>query len=209
MRIARELVSAVAYVHAVGWVHKTVRSSNIILARHESDPKNGLGHVNLIGFSYARRKDKKSTGLGVYDWKTEIYLHPERQRQAEPSDSDSETATLTEETMTEHLVASAQDHRKGQGSDEEYEYYREKHDVYSVGVVLLELGLWKDLVEFETELHRAGPKQRREALTDISARELPRLVGERYEHLVSRCLGVDIAGISAQEVLQELEELRF
>jgi hypothetical protein len=85
----------------------------------------------------------------------------------------------------------------------------EKHDVYSVGVVLLELGLWKDLVEFETELHHAGPKQRREALTDISARELPRLVGERYEHLVSRCLGVDIAGISAQEVLQELEELRF
>jgi serine/threonine protein kinase len=100
MRIARELVSAVAYVHAVGWVHKTVRSSNIILARYESDPKNGPGHVNLIGFSYARRKDKRSTDLGVYDWKTEIYLHPERQRQAEPSDSDSETATLTEETMT-------------------------------------------------------------------------------------------------------------
>jgi hypothetical protein len=111
--------------------------------------------------------------------------------------------------MMEHSAASAQDHRKDKGSDEEYEYYREKHDVDSVGVVLLELGLWKDLVGFETELHHAGPKQRREALIDISARELPRLVGERYEHLVSRCLGVDVAGIPAQEVLQELEELRF
>jgi serine/threonine protein kinase len=197
-------VTAVAYLHAVGWVHKTIESKHIILARQHSDPPTGLGHVNLIGFSYARRQEKASTGSKYFDWKTEIYRHPNRQRFPK-QDTDSETTTLNEGGTADRAGQPASNETK----QEELEYFKPKHDVYSMGVVLLELGLWQNLENFETELHKASAEDREKALTSKSEKELPRLVGEKYQQLVTKCLKVDHTRISAQEVLRELEDIRM
>jgi hypothetical protein len=43
--------------------------------------------------------------------------------------------------------------------DDPAEKYRMQHDIYSLGVCLLEIGLWKSFVEYTTEDEVAGPPQ--------------------------------------------------
>ena len=152
----------------------------------------GLGNVSLVGFNYARRAGGvvESQGFGDYDWESQIYCHPKRQRKA------------VDPTLG-----------PGGHLGEDVDYFLEKHDVYSIGVVLLELGLWKDLGTFKDargvlRLYEATPDQRQAALMDLS-RTLPRVVGKTYTALVQRCLEVDMTEIALQEVLEQLEDLHF
>jgi hypothetical protein len=105
-------------------------------------------------------------------------------------------------------------HPKRQGLEVQ-ERYNIGHDIYSLGVCLLEIGLWDPLVQTRTvdgkpkpsDLFRAAanvdtrtdpekalaaltrkPDQVREALLKLSQRELPQRLGLRYTKLVVQCL---------------------
>ena len=193
-----------AYLHAMSFVHKSIRSSNILLTHPVPTPSNPtvsdltssprpltqeidlpqIGTPYLVGFSYARRGTARSTGSSRADWRREIYRHPERQ-----------AAEL--------------------GIDPEV-YYKPYHDIYSLGVVLLELGLWERLdTTYEAKLKRAVPNQRRDGLVDLASKHLPSKVGSTFAGIVRRCLGVDTdtdgseEQMTAQNVLEELDEIRF
>ncbi|CAI6337835.1 unnamed protein product [Periconia digitata] len=64
------------------------------------------------------------------------------------------------------------------------------HDIYSLGVVLLEIGLWRPVLTLTTD----GFKRVKDAwtvqeyLVKKAERSLPREVGEHYKQCVSRCL---------------------
>lgn len=79
-----------------------------------------------------------------------------------------------------------------------------QHDVYSLGVCLLEIGMWTPFVRFDTESAVPGiPEiaavpsmhdQRKRAFeikrifTDLAKEKLPSLVGDRYTEVVISCL---------------------
>ncbi|ERF72325.1 hypothetical protein EPUS_06081 [Endocarpon pusillum Z07020] len=109
IRIAQDFITAVAYVHAMGWVHKAIRPAKILMLHaHDDVPfPQGLAHAFLVGFEFSRRGSARSTGTGHWGWKEDIYRHPDRQNR--------------------------------DGVDLEI-YYTPMHDIYSVGVLLLELG---------------------------------------------------------------------
>jgi serine/threonine protein kinase len=166
-----------AYVHAMGWVHKAVRPSNILMLHGHDDVAfpHGLGHAFLVGFEYARRGAARSTGSGHWGWKDEIYRHPDRQNK---DGVDLET----------HFVV--------------------KHDIYSAGVVLLELGAWRSLAEDCPSLKRADPDERRRLLLGYSD-TIAGTIGSRYAALAKKCIAVDVSELDVEQLLTELQELRI
>jgi serine/threonine protein kinase len=206
LQLAISISIAVAYLHAMSFVHKLIRSSNILItysaplpsgpttASLSSSPDQSsvlqsaegpqIGTPYLAGFSYARRGTARSTGSSRADWRNEIYRHPERQ-----------AAEL--------------------GVDPEV-YYKPYHDVYSLGVVLLELGLWERLdTTYEAQLKRATASQRRDRLIDLASRHLSSKVGSTFSRIVRGCLEVDADTeggedqMTVQKVLEGFEEIRF
>lgn len=95
-------------------------------------------------------------------------------------------------------------HPTRQGSAPEEEY-RMQHDIYSLGVCLLEIGLWDSLVMYDNsgrvktpntvllgqpleKLRRQGPDQIKDLLVSLASHELARVVGDAYREVVVNCL---------------------
>lgn len=99
-------------------------------------------------------------------------------------------------------------HPRRQGEAPE-DTYKMQHDIYSMGVILLEIGLWSsfvvsssgveapnpdsdpDLLEklrIKNQNERARGVSVKESLTQIATSKLPYCMGERYTHIVVDCL---------------------
>ncbi|KAL2057526.1 hypothetical protein ABVK25_001910 [Lepraria finkii] len=87
------------------------------------------------------------------------------------------------------------------------EDYRMQHDIYSLGVCLLEIGLWSSFVRYDSgdqyprpcpelamamdsqEKHfRTKPFDVKRTLIDLARRRLPSQMGQRYAEIVESCL---------------------
>ena len=186
---ARKIACAVMYVHIMNYVHKSIRTSNIVVLAKKAPPQTGivtfpkhLGEPFLCGFETARHDKATSDQSGDTHWRYNIYRHPKRQG-LHPQ-----------------------------------ERYTMNHDIYSLGVVLLELGLWEPLLttglaklqEASSEDIAAGMV--RDYLKTLAADKLTILMGTKYCETVLFCLNVDgdsQVGNSTviEEVLRKLEEL--
>lgn len=66
--LARQISTALLFLHSIGWVHKGVRSSNVFLANSKDAMDQGrkypeyLGSGFLAGFDYSRSESARSTG---------------------------------------------------------------------------------------------------------------------------------------------------
>ena len=92
-------------------------------------------------------------------------------------------------------------HPRRQGLNPEDRFIMQ-HDIYSLGVCLLEIGLWKSFVNYDEDcdpvpgpgLDSAGPIPLKDAgrvkqeFTRLAEQELPRTMGERYTQIVVNCL---------------------
>jgi hypothetical protein len=90
-------------------------------------------------------------------------------------------------------------------------YFKPYHDLYSLGVVLLELGLWHnfDNEEDKRSLQPASAESRKQFMLD-HAKKLDKVVGRRYQHVVSKCLTVsDSSLLDIHEILGELERIQL
>ncbi|KAI1441661.1 prion-inhibition and propagation-domain-containing protein [Annulohypoxylon stygium] len=113
LNMARKLVASLGYIHAMNWLHKGLRSDNILfLASSDLD----WSSFCLSGFDYSRPANPNEiTEAPNDDRKHDLYRHPEVQLDV-PRDG---------------------------------EYgYKAKHDVYSLGVILMEIGLWQPIHQF-------------------------------------------------------------
>ena len=120
-------------------------------------------------------------------------------------------------------------HPSRQGIQPE-EWYTMQHDIYSLGVCLLEVGLWSSFVQWTSENEGAIPilnqaldispdvmtmkntNQRasiiKTHLTEIAAARLPSKMGDVYTNIVLSCLGCldkdnDFLGSSAEDLVDE------
>ncbi|KAG7449897.1 uncharacterized protein BT62DRAFT_928651 [Guyanagaster necrorhizus] len=113
-RIAVELATAVFEIHAAGWVHKCIRSDNILIdVDDQQGPKVDakVGAAYLVGFEAARPQIAGSDRCPEMDPIKRKYHHPERQG----------------------------------GRDTLVQKFDIRHDMYSLGAVLIELGYRKTL----------------------------------------------------------------
>ncbi|KAL8639536.1 MAG: hypothetical protein Q9228_003439 [Teloschistes exilis] len=101
--LAHKISVCILYLHAVNWLHKSLRSDSIVFF----PPFKGLAEPYLTGYEYARadRPGETTTGGEVDEW-TELYVHPDYQRSG----------------------------TKGT--------YRKTFDIYSLGIILLEIAYW-------------------------------------------------------------------
>ena len=90
------------------------------------------------------------------------------------------------------------------------------HDIYSLGVVLLELGLFEPLTSMESRFRSKTAATVRNNLKELAQEELAATMGDRYTKVVLYCLestpdswlAAHVAEMSyVKEVLGPLEQL--
>lgn len=195
--LANALARCLMYLHSVNWLHKSFRSSNIVLF-HKSDRDLDYGAPILAGFDYARPDSvgeltEAPSVFSGYD----IYRHP---------------ATL--------------------GVNRER--YSKSHDIYSLGIVLIEVAFWQPIHTFlelsvsQRPSDKTVRTARRTLGSDNTFKELEGLVGETYKGAVERCIlgghyiglkedsdetdqhvGADIQRVFSEEIVDKLGMIRL
>ncbi len=200
--LAKAIANCILYLHSVNWLHKGLRSHNIVFFRTDECNKIEYSKPYISGFDFARpARPGEQTELPKDNIEYNLYRHPSTQN-------------------------------AGIGPRESY---RKSFDIYSLGVILVELAHWAPIdTILDIEIRNAKPRPRiaagvRERLLD--ARQMAATganMGEIYERLVTKCLaggahlgigrGEDEAGDRAvaarlsmcfyEEVVRKLEEIR-
>ena len=110
IKLASTLAKSLLYLHAVDWLHKSIRSDNILFFVCSSDQPD-YTNPTLADFDYARPDlPGEQTDPPPEDLGNDIYRHPDSLNQEKPQS-------------------------------------RKNYDVYSLGVVLVEIAYWKRLDE--------------------------------------------------------------
>ncbi|KAG5819949.1 hypothetical protein H9Q74_009171 [Fusarium xylarioides] len=163
LKIARQLVTAVYYVHLYEFVHKNIRPETILTLESPNEEHVQM-LVCLVGFQLFRYADSP-TNTSKTEERSLVYQHPTR---------------IGGKTVK----------------------FVMQHDIYGLGVCLLEIGLWRSLVEShgattrlslvftntESYLSELDPQAIKEQLILLSRTELRMCMGDIYSTVVETCL---------------------
>ncbi|KAG4437171.1 hypothetical protein IFR05_007327 [Cadophora sp. M221] len=187
LKLAHKLAEAVFFLHAAGFLHKNITSSSVVALRrseyHSDDIEPDIDDSYLMGFDLIRGTEAITTKEGTID----TY---EIQR-----------------SIWEFDIFQHPDRLQGESSPR----YIKTYDVYSLGVVLLEVGFWEPLGRIVSDLRTDDPlswaRELLEVIPQIGAR-----AGEKYQNLVAWCLGLEGDHIVkdsefVREVLDPLEDI--
>ncbi|KAH8743234.1 hypothetical protein BGZ57DRAFT_919780 [Hyaloscypha finlandica] len=189
LKLAQKLAEAVLFLHAAGFLHKNITSSSAVALRKragllEKPPASFVDDVYLMGFDLIRGIDAKTAKEGTV-----------REDTGQPA------------SIWDFEIFMHPDRLRGRDS----ETFSKTYDVYSVGVVLLEIGLWEPLSKVVEDLDKGDHSTWTGKLLSLAPTLVPR-VGAKYQRLVEWCLNLDVDdGISeidfVQMVLDPLEEM--
>ncbi|KAH8691807.1 hypothetical protein BGW36DRAFT_386341 [Talaromyces proteolyticus] len=119
-KIAQSLARSILYLHVAEWLHRGIRSSNVLFCSDAgfSGTHRQLGLPYLAGFDYTRPPSyDESAKIPTEYRERELYRHP---------------AVLREPTTAPHAALGDND-----------ELFSKNHDIYGLGVILVELGVGK------------------------------------------------------------------
>ncbi|PLN80543.1 hypothetical protein BDW42DRAFT_170631 [Aspergillus taichungensis] len=189
VRLAKQLARSVMFVHAMGFVHKGIRPETVLIFTEENTsqqtkPEPAKAYTNAsLGPSYLVGFERTRRADGPTD------MHGDRE-------------------WARNLYR----HPQRQGLWPE-DLYSMQHDIYSLGVCLLEIALWQSFVRPQSPsspesaestvpwedldiahaLEDKDPKRGgftiKTALTELADGRLPALVGDVYTEVVLTCLG--------------------
>lgn len=164
-RLARSLALTLHQMFCVNWLHKHISSDNILLFEHSADFAS-LDQPYVCGFGLARRDTK----LEVSERLPSVYQ---------------DTYRSIEQRLYQH---------PDRNSDSGPPRYRVEYDVYSLGVLLLEIGLWcsagRILKDCQTEDLDVVARE----LKKTYAPELRSRMGKTYADIVLWCLEGSVDG---------------
>lgn len=189
IHLAQAVASAVLYVHCERLVHKNIRPENVLVfepqhtTSHDSEylgqqaghTADGSHHYpNAIGEPYLVGYDGARFEKAETNW-TEVYEWKKRI----------------------YFAPERQDLNKTRAK------FSMKHDVYSLGVMLLEIGLWEDFANGERGCGKAlkAAKNTYKLLMQLTER-LPIQVGDKYRDIVVSCL----KGLKEEEDRRDLDD---
>lgn len=191
MRLAFDLATVVYKFHKVGWLHKNVSSYNVILFMANGKP-HATGFLQHSDFTLVDLSSPYLIGFS----------------HSRPS-STSEYSTKMTEKLSSKLRA--YHHPKYADIDNIYQSYKPEYDYYSLGLILLEIGLWKPLHDL---MHPR--KGRVDAWKHLLSRRVHLSVesmGATYAKAVEVCLdgslddrGEEVDRIFQEEVLRRLQD---
>ncbi|KAJ3710393.1 hypothetical protein C8R42DRAFT_691043 [Lentinula raphanica] len=170
-RIATEITMAVMEIHAAGWVHKNIRSDNVLLF-YDKNKKAAIGGTAqigtayLVGFGGARPQTYGSARLAEVDWVKRRYHHPERKR-----------------TTVERFDI--------------------RHDMYSLGVVLIELGHRRQLFEISISNEDEMEVEEDHRKLVKFAHDLGKIMGTKYASAALTCLTKSTEKKKTTDMLRE------
>jgi hypothetical protein len=166
--LAKTLASALALFHASKWLHKGLKSDNILFFRLNNQPTKSPTAITspyIAGFDVARPDgptDQSGPLSRTLDSDDNLYRHPD--------------------------VRGPLKKRR----------YRKDHDIYSLGVLLYEIGFWSSVEKRIKPIvpPKSAPGEFREKLIE-SCGELEWTMGKKYKEVVVRCLEGDF-GITSE-----------
>ena len=192
IQMAHTLAVALYQLHLVGWVHKSLRSENVILFPHapgESSQQSVNGECMVermtkrefivpwvVGFEYSRVVSADSDLTEDDGIKRNLYRHPERWNN--PS------------------------HR-----------FAKIHDIYALGTILLEISLWRPILKLsetgfsraiEADNSAAGQAKKESVKSQLlhNAEKIPYTLGRTFRDVVVACLkgsSMDGFGVEASD----------
>lgn len=205
--LAKKLVAAVATIHASGFMHRNIRASSVLFFPDTSSDGDGP--------SKSRRKNLQQPFLQGWGYIDALDIVPSSYPQ-KPSNSTSliikTTATTLEEIdFYQHPYLTRYPNAP----------YCRAFDLYSLGLLLLEIGLWQPIATFtdgvdvvyqsrEDAAERFKAHLERNYVADLKGQ-----AGGRYEEVVRRLLGMWSYGEEKErevemrvvwEVVKRLEE---
>ncbi|KAH6988115.1 hypothetical protein BKA56DRAFT_477938 [Ilyonectria sp. MPI-CAGE-AT-0026] len=175
VKVAVVISKALMFLHLAGWLHKCIRSDNILFFENE-DGVFSCGQPYLTGFEYSRERGENHESEGVTDdleWN--LYRHPEVQG-------------LPEEALDPSAPQSQQTARPR---------FSAQHDLYSFGIVLLELGLRESIMSIYQQatrdpwFGRHSAASFRQWLLDNKVPQLSQLAFQGYCDATRRCITGD------------------
>ncbi|KAL6903075.1 prion-inhibition and propagation domain-containing protein [Trichoderma evansii] len=161
IKLAHALSNCLLYLHAVNWLHKGLRSHNVLFFKTKA------GHVDysqvyLSGFDFSRPGGlEEVTEIPGFDAEHDLYRHPRAQ---------SNQGKLRERS-------------------------KKSFDIYSLGVIFVELAHWKPVegvLGIEMRLAKGQSDVVRQVRSDLLATErvadVGAEMGEKFEEAARRCL---------------------
>lgn len=161
---ARAIATSLWYLHATNWLHKGLRSENVVL-RSSGPATSSIADPFLAGFEYSRPADPSEfTEVPGENRLHDLYRHPSTQFDI------------------------PRDGRQG---------FKKAYDIYSLGVVLYEIGMWKPVyailgIQAKEGIRSAAVKGTKTAL--LEAERLQALEAEAggiFAAAVRSCLSGD------------------
>ncbi|TVY48423.1 hypothetical protein LCER1_G008229 [Lachnellula cervina] len=186
-KLAQKLVDAVHMMHCVGWVHKNIRSNSILFFPAPNKPSSGppgpaSNYPQPLGFD-----EPLFVGLGSARVDNEI--QDPGDHYPPPVSSFGGMVVYDERAKTRRPKDINLDYY--QHPDKRWDpsiRYARSHDIYSLGCVLLEIGLWKPLDKLidinDEEFERT--KRNFQGLT----MRLDGMTGSIYGNVVRKCLAI-------------------
>lgn len=160
IRLAHAISNCLLYLHSVNWLHKGLRSHNIVFFQVTKDKRTTIdyGKPYLSGFDFARPAHKKEMTELPGDTEYNLYRHPSTQSTT------------------------------GFGSREGF---RKSFDIYSLGVVLVELAHWSTIdkvLGMSKGKITAPAKIREKLLQPESVADVGANMGEVFEEATRKCI---------------------
>lgn len=191
--IAHCLALTLSNVHASLWLHKNIWSRGILLFQQTKEGVTSVEVQRGINPPAGTERPRIVSFLG--DWGYARHVE---------GATDMRSDFEIEPNMYRHPD------RQGAPTRQ----FARPHDIYALGVVLLEVGLWKTISQlFDARIkegQRTGklpkPKDVKNALVALAQSELPREMGNVYAGAVVRCLTSDFRKGSDTELSLDFRE---
>ncbi|KAG9228082.1 hypothetical protein BJ875DRAFT_528878 [Amylocarpus encephaloides] len=204
--LAWALASTIYNIHASGWVHKNIWSRGVLIF-----PTSNISSLDqrnipyLPGWSVSRPQTEESRNVSKFQQEGAEEDDPDENLKIEDqpegtTNSDSEYDEHFEQTTLPGYDLEHELYRHPERYQGGTTTYENKHDLYSLGVLLLEIGLWSTIsIDMSTAISRAREspsrppdnimeKIKERLWTTSKDRRLAAQMGSEYVEIVQRCL---------------------
>ncbi|PVF99197.1 hypothetical protein CPB86DRAFT_872818 [Serendipita vermifera] len=195
---------ALSLFHLSNWLHKGIRSHNILFFGDDNKSNVDLSEPYLAGFDFSRSDElDPMTEIPDASWDYDLYRHPQCQGLPVEPIREKQDAAGSGDGKNE---AASSRNANSKDSSLTREPFCKQFDIYSIGVVMLEVGIWQSVSKVK-ELALKAPEYTQDkpvAFRDwMIQREVPKLeseMGRGFMEATLKCLRGDFSGKRPVEV---------
>ena len=189
--LAKKLMQSVVALHTCGWLHRRICSDNILFFAARPNPgevinasRTDFSRPVLIGYGLSRPHDKPDKG------KNDFHISRKLNRSRFGKSSE------FEHSIYQHPQKATNPRRRS----------RQSYDLYSLGLILLEIGLWEDLQKYNKFDDRYEFQRH---ILKLVVPDLWSQCGRIYGEVVRDCLTINTDDNALADEWQQKHALRL